>query len=103
MGTAPYWWFLLLLSCVAVTALRYNYGNGSFYVGDVDEQGRPSGKGRFYNTSGTLGEYANSLTSVDALETCFKSFFMWGNWQVWLWGASHGLTVHYEDITQGLS
>ena len=40
----------------ASTGLRYNYGDGSFYVGQVDEKGRPDGLGRFYNRSATLGK-----------------------------------------------
>jgi len=37
-----------------ILCLTYNYGDGSFYVGEVDEQGRPDGPGKFYNTSGKL-------------------------------------------------
>ena len=48
---------LLLVSLLAVAdGLRYNYGDGSYYIGEVDsETGRPSGNGRFYNTTGDLG------------------------------------------------
>ena len=44
----------LLLATVS-HGLRYNYGDGSYYVGEVDERGRPSGEGQFYNTEGRLG------------------------------------------------
>lgn len=50
---------LLLLAAAAPRAsdgLRYNYGDGSYYEGEVDGQGRPSGRGRFFNTTGALGE-----------------------------------------------
>ena len=40
----------------ASTGLRYNYGDGSFYVGQVDEKGRPDGIGSFYNRSAALGK-----------------------------------------------
>ena len=42
----------------ASAGLRYNYGDGSFYVGQVDEKGRPDGVGKYFNTSGALGKYA---------------------------------------------
>jgi len=45
-----------------ILCLTYNYGDGSFYVGEVDEQGRPFGIGRFYNTSGNL-EYEGEFMS----------------------------------------
>ncbi len=35
---------------------RYNFGNGSWYVGEVDEEGKPSGKGKYFNSSGKLGK-----------------------------------------------
>ena len=40
----------------ASAGLRYNYGDGSFYVGQVDEKGRPDGVGKYFNTSGALGK-----------------------------------------------
>ena len=47
--------FLLSFTSCCVSGLRYNYGDGSYYIGEVDENGKPSGKGNFYNTSGALG------------------------------------------------
>ena len=36
--------------------LKYEFGDGSYYIGSVDNQGRPSGFGHFHNSSGDLGE-----------------------------------------------
>jgi len=55
----------------ASAGLRYNYGDGSFYVGQVDEKGRPDGVGKYFNTSGALeydGEFASGARSG------------WGTW-----------------------
>lgn len=41
----------------ASAGLRYNYGDGSFYVGQVDEKGRPDGIGKYFNTTGALGKF----------------------------------------------
>ena len=46
--------FAFLLS--GVFSLTYNYGDGSYYVGEVDNYGLPKGTGKFYNTSGNLGK-----------------------------------------------
>ena len=49
----------LVLSCVCfqvTLCLKYYYGDGSYFIGDVDEHGRPSGIGKFHNTSGALGK-----------------------------------------------
>jgi len=45
---------LFICGVKVILCLTYNYGDGSFYVGEVDEQGRPDGPGKFYNTSGNL-------------------------------------------------
>jgi len=37
-----------------VFGLRYNFGDGSYFVGSVDYQGRPSGQGQYHNSSGHL-------------------------------------------------
>ena len=39
-----------------VFGLRYNFGDGSYFVGSVDYQGRPSGQGQYHNSSGHLGK-----------------------------------------------
>ncbi|TRY77255.1 hypothetical protein TCAL_15898 [Tigriopus californicus] len=51
-----------LFMCLVLTAtldssegLRYNYGDGSYYIGSVDEYGKPDGIGQYYNSSGDLG------------------------------------------------
>lgn len=48
--------------CFHVTlSLKYYYGDGSYFIGEVDEHGRPSGPGQFHNTSGALeydGEFS---------------------------------------------
>ena len=41
----------------SVQGLRYNYKDGSYYVGSVDHQGRPSGRGQYHNSSGDLGNF----------------------------------------------
>ena len=55
--------YALVLSsaCFHVTlSLKYYYGDGSYFIGDVDEHGRPSGHGKFHNTSGALGKYCDN-------------------------------------------
>lgn len=50
--------------CDPTHGLKYNYGDGSYYVGSVDENGRPSGRGRYHNASGELeyeGQFLNGL------------------------------------------
>ena len=50
-----------------VFGLRYNFGDGSYFVGSVDYQGRPSGQGQYHNSSGHLGklfEICNKYTKV---------------------------------------
>ena len=39
------------------SGLQYNFGDGSYYVGSVDNQGRPSGLGHYYDSSGQLGTF----------------------------------------------
>ena len=47
---------VLACLCFQVTlSLKYYYGDGSYFIGDVDDHGRPSGHGEFHNTSGALG------------------------------------------------
>ena len=48
-------WCLILYSKV-VLALKYTYSDGSYYVGSVDDLGRPSGSGQYHNSSGQLGK-----------------------------------------------
>jgi len=43
--------FLLTDGCYGLT---YYYGNGSHYIGDVDNHGRPSGDGLYYTKRGGL-------------------------------------------------
>ena len=47
---------LCLFNFDPVFGLRYEYGDGTYYVGNVDTDGKPFGRGQFYNSSGTLGE-----------------------------------------------
>ena len=49
--------FLVLLLMKHAQSLRYNFGDGSYYVGSVDNQGRPSGRGQYHNSSGDLGNF----------------------------------------------
>jgi len=49
------WVFVFLISIVEVISLRYDFGDGRYYVGNVDEFGKPSGHGQFFNSSGALG------------------------------------------------
>jgi len=51
------------ISLQIVVCLTYNYGDGSYYVGEVDDFGLPSGTGKFYNTSGNLGKTSTPLYS----------------------------------------
>ena len=48
--------FVLLALSGLVLGLRYNYGDGSYYIGNVDGHGKPHGNGKYYNTSGSLGK-----------------------------------------------
>ena len=45
-----------LMGLSMTQGLRYNFGDGSYYIGEVDETGRPSGFGQFYNVNGDLGK-----------------------------------------------
>ena len=47
---------VLFFDSAPVLGLRYDFGDGTFYVGNVDNDGKPSGRGQFYNSSGVLGE-----------------------------------------------
>ena len=47
---------LTVLLPTAVFGYTYNYGDGSYYVGEFDDFGLPSGVGKFYNTTGKLGK-----------------------------------------------
>ena len=44
-------------------AYKYEFGDGSYYVGSRDAQGRPNGPGRFHNSSGDLGKRLLSILS----------------------------------------
>lgn len=48
---------IILVLLNSVLGLRYNFGDGTYYVGSVDSQGRPTGNGQFYNSHGDLGEF----------------------------------------------
>ena len=48
---------VIILMKDVVQCLRYNFGDGSYYVGSVDNQGRPSGRGQYHNSSGDLGNF----------------------------------------------
>ena len=47
-----------------VFGLRYNFGDGSYFVGSVDYQGRPSGQGQYHNSSGHLGKLFKICNSI---------------------------------------
>lgn len=47
---------LVFVSFQITSGLKYYYGDGSYFIGEVDIHGRPSGHGKFHNTSGALGE-----------------------------------------------
>ena len=47
----------VLVLVKSAQSLRYNFGDGSYYVGSVDNQGRPSGRGQYHNSSGDLGNF----------------------------------------------
>jgi len=55
-------YFILTIVYFQVTlGLKYYYGDGSYFIGEVDEHGRPNGHGQFHNTSGALeydGEFS---------------------------------------------
>merc|ERR1712018_1106240 len=79
----------LVLSCVCVhvtLSLKYFYGDGSYFIGDVDDHGRPSGHGKFHNTSGALeydGEFSEGHphgygTWYGEDGTVFKGQFRYG-------------------------
>lgn len=61
---APKVFLWIFLLCSDVCGLRYDFGDGRYYVGSVDESGRPNGRGLFFNSSGSLeydGEFLNGL------------------------------------------
>lgn len=45
---------LVLATLDSSEGLRYNYGDGSYYIGSVDEFGKPDGIGQYYNSAGDL-------------------------------------------------
>jgi len=53
---APGSWLLCSLLGSVTFGLRYDYGDGTYYVGNVDNDGKPNGRGQFYNSSGSLGK-----------------------------------------------
>ncbi len=53
---APGFWLLCSLLSSVTLGLRYDYGDGTYYVGSVDNDGKPNGRGQFYNSSGSLGK-----------------------------------------------
>jgi len=63
-GITRHFGLFLALFCVSfhvTLGLKYYYGDGSYFIGEVDEHGRPSGHGQFHNTSGALeydGEFS---------------------------------------------
>jgi len=72
---------LLLIVVVNPKRIIYNYGDGSYYIGSVDENGRPSGEGEFHNREGQL---------------TYRGNFTGGNWHGWgTWYGKHG------DIYEG--
>jgi len=46
--------FLTVLKPDLIFGLRYNFGDGSYFIGSVDYQGRPSGQGQYHNPTGQL-------------------------------------------------
>merc|ERR1719412_1479787 len=79
--------FILALIYFQVTlGLKYYYGDGSYFIGEVDEQGRPSGHGQFHNTTGALeydGEFSEGHphgygTWFGEDGTVFKGQFRYG-------------------------
>ena len=61
---------LLVFSVKSVQGLRYNFGDGSFYVGSVDNQGRPSGRGQYHNSSGDLGNFQTYYPFTTSYAKC---------------------------------
>ena len=58
-GITQHFGLFLALFCMSfhvTLGLKYYYGDGSYFIGEVDEHGRPSGHGQFHNTSGALGK-----------------------------------------------
>lgn len=55
--------FLTLLTLMVLVnsskEIRYDYGDGSYYTGSVDTNGRPSGEGRYHNRTGHLTYIGN--------------------------------------------
>ena len=53
-------WTILIQCCFQLSSgLLYNYGDGSYYIGDMDGFGKPIGHGKFYNTSGALSNVSH--------------------------------------------
>uniref|UniRef100_A0A0K2UW81 Uncharacterized protein n=1 Tax=Lepeophtheirus salmonis TaxID=72036 RepID=A0A0K2UW81_LEPSM len=75
-------------------SLRYNYGNGSYYVGDVDNHGKPSGFGVFYNSSGNLeyrGEWRDGTPNGNGTWYGINGDVYEGDFMN---GMAHGHVVH---------
>ena len=67
----------IMLSCLCLcSSLTYNYGDGSYYVGTVDEEGRPRQGGIFqgiwgYNIPRNLGGSHKILQEMHAFFVAF--------------------------------
>jgi hypothetical protein len=49
-----FWIYTVII--YSVSGLKYNFGDGSYYVGSVDSVGRPEGLGKYHNSAGNLGK-----------------------------------------------
>ena len=79
LRTLIHHWLVLDLVCGARLAasaaeqargVSYNYGNGSYYEGFVDNWGRPSGHGKFYSNQVTKSINQFPLDQKDAGVKC---------------------------------
>ena len=66
---------VLILMKDEAQCLQYNFGDGSYYVGSVDNQGRPSGRGQYHNSSGDLGNFQTYYPfMLHYYFKCFRQF-----------------------------
>ena len=67
----------VLVLVKSAQSLRYNFGDGSYYVGSVDNQGRPSGRGQYHNSSGDLGNFQSYTTTLLYATTEIAAGYSW--------------------------
>ena len=78
-----------------VSVATINYSNGDSYIGNIDNNGRRNGKGKYTYLSGSVydGEYKNGMKNgLGTATTKWKLFRFQGEWSN---DKKHGVGVSY--------